>query len=61
MIKVVTVFLIGMMILALMGRLRLPKRLQNLKRGRMRLAAAKCPACGRYRIGSGPCRCGAGD
>jgi len=49
-IKVVTFFLIGMVILALMGRLRLPK----LPRAR----SAKCKACGRPRIGKGPCDCG---
>lgn len=52
MIKVVTFFLIGMMILALMGRLRIP--------GAKRLKSAKCKHCGRFRIGKGPCPCGQG-
>ncbi|WP_456386328.1 hypothetical protein [Profundibacter sp.] len=49
-IKIVSVFLIGMMVLAMFGRLRYPgqKTLQN----------RKCPNCGRYRIGRGPCGCG---
>jgi hypothetical protein len=53
MIKVVTFFLIGMMILALFGRLRFP--------GSERLKSAKCKKCGRFRIGKGPCPCGQGD
>ncbi len=51
-IKGVTLFLVGMVVLAMFGKLRFP--------GRARLAAAKCPGCGRFRIGKGPCGCGAG-
>lgn len=51
-IKVVTLFLIGMAVLAMFGRLRLP--------GSKRLGSRKCPDCGRYRIGKGPCDCGKG-
>ena len=47
-VKIVTLFLIGMGVLAMFGKLRLPKR----------LTSAKCPACGRYRIGKGPGPCG---
>ncbi|MCB1328555.1 MAG: hypothetical protein KDK28_03455 [Maritimibacter sp.] len=49
-LKIITFFLIGMMVLALFGRLRFPgqKKLENMK----------CPGCGRYRIGKGPCSCG---
>ena len=49
MIKIVSLFLIGMMVLAMFGRLRYPgqKTIQN----------QKCPKCGRYRIGRGPCGC----
>lgn len=47
-VKIVTLFLIGMAVLAMFGKLRLPKR----------LTSAKCPGCGRYRIGKGPCPCG---
>ncbi len=51
-IKGVTLFLVGMIILAMFGKLRLP--------GQGRLAAAKCQSCGRFRIGKGPCSCGNG-
>lgn len=51
-VKIVTLFLIGMAVLAMFGKLRLP--------GIRRLASAKCPSCGRYRIGKGPCACGHG-
>ncbi len=49
-VKIVFLFLIAMGVLAMFGRLRLP--------GRDRLASRKCPKCGRYRIGKGPCACG---
>jgi hypothetical protein len=52
-VKVVSLFLIGMVILAMMGRLRIP--------GAKRLKSAKCKKCGRYRIGKGPCSCEQGD
>ncbi|GGH34962.1 hypothetical protein SAMN05444007_10824 [Cribrihabitans marinus] len=51
-VKVVLLFLIGMAVLAMFGKLRLP--------GQDKLAARKCPGCGRYRIGKGPCACGKG-
>ena len=51
-VKVVALFLVGMVILAMFGRLRFP--------GQDRLAAAKCATCGRFRIGKGPCACGRG-
>jgi len=53
MVKIVSLFLIGMLVLALFGRLRAP-RLPRLPR----LRAQQCPACGRPRIGRGPCPCG---
>ena len=49
-VKVVTFFLIGIAVLAMFGRLKFP--------GQSRLENAKCPKCGRYRIGKGPCSCG---
>ena len=52
MVKVVSLFLIGMMVLAIFGRLKVP--------GAKKLASRKCKGCGRYRIGSGPCSCGRG-
>ncbi len=48
-IKVVSLFLVGMAVLAMFGKLRFP--------GQKRLHSAKCPGCGRYRIGKGPCPC----
>ncbi|MDJ1006556.1 MAG: hypothetical protein QNJ13_01925 [Paracoccaceae bacterium] len=53
MVKIVSLFLIGMLILAMFGRLRFP--------GSKRLKSAKCKHCGRFRIGKGPCACGQGD
>ena len=49
MIKIVSLFLIAMLVLALFGRLRLS--------GLDMLDKKKCPRCGRYRIGKGPCDC----
>ncbi len=47
--KVVTLFLVGMGVLAMFGRLRFP--------GQKKLESRKCPKCGRFRIGKGPCAC----
>ncbi len=47
--KIISLFLVFMMVLALFGRLRFP--------GQKKLEAMKCPKCGRYRIGKGPCTC----
>ena len=52
-VKIVALFLVFMAVLALFGRLRFP--------GQARLAAAKCPDCGRFRIGKGPCACKKGQ
>jgi len=52
MIKVVSLFLIGMVVLAMFGKLRFP--------GQKRLQSMKCTRCGRYSIGKGPCGCGKG-
>ncbi|MEO1641637.1 MAG: hypothetical protein AAFU41_20600 [Pseudomonadota bacterium] len=48
-LKVISFFLIFMLVLAMFGKLRFP--------GQARLASAKCPKCNRYRIGKGPCAC----
>ncbi|MGR3363165.1 MAG: hypothetical protein ACU0CY_03200 [Maritimibacter harenae] len=50
MVKIVSLFLIGMLVLAMFGRLRIP--------GAKKLSNAKCPKCGRFRLGKGPCECG---
>ena len=49
-IKIVILFLVFMAVLAMFGKYRFP--------GQDKLDAAKCPRCGRYRIGKGPCSCG---
>ncbi|MFY2823772.1 hypothetical protein [Ruegeria sp. MALMAid1280] len=48
-IKIVTLFLIAMGVLAMFGKLRFP--------GQKRLQSSRCPRCGRFRIGKGPCAC----
>lgn len=54
MVKIVALFLLAIVALALIGRLRRPGPRGDKASGR------KCPACGRYRIGPGPCPCGKG-
>lgn len=51
-IRVVLLFLVFIAVLGMFGKWRFP--------GQARLASAKCPSCGRYRIGKGPCGCGKG-
>jgi len=50
--KIVTLFLVGMGVLAMFGKFTFPgqKQWQN----------AKCRKCGRFKIGRGPCACGKG-
>ena len=48
-VKIVSLFLIGILVLAMFGKLRIP--------GKARLQAAKCKTCGRYRIGKSGCDC----
>ena len=52
-LKIVTLFLIVMAVMAMFGRLRFPGQ-ERLRR----MTSKKCRACGRPRIGSGPCPCG---
>lgn len=49
MVKIVSLFLIVMLVMAMFGRLRVPYR--------DKLAARKCKRCGRYRIGKSDCPC----
>ncbi len=49
-VKIVTLFLIGIAVLAMFGRLKFP--------GQARLASKKCGGCGRFRLGKSPCPCG---
>ena len=51
-VKIVFIFLAVMAVLAMFGRLRFP--------GQKALSDRKCPRCGKYRIGKGPCSCGKG-
>ena len=48
-VKIVILFLVFMGVMAMFGKLRFP--------GQKKLASAKCPKCGRFRIGKGPCQC----
>ena len=48
-LKIVSLFLIFMAVLAMFGKLRIP--------GINRLVSARCPKCNRFRIGKGPCAC----
>ena len=56
MVKIVTLFLIVVVALALFGKLRLPGAKPGAKPG-ARLGGKTCPSCGRPRIGRGPCPC----
>ncbi len=47
--KLITLFLVAMMVLAFFGKLRYP--------GQQTIESMKCPKCGRFKIGSGPCAC----
>ncbi|MEC7963932.1 MAG: hypothetical protein VX083_06230 [Pseudomonadota bacterium] len=47
--KIITFFLIGMAVLAMFGKVKIP--------GQKRLASARCSRCGRFKIGKGPCPC----
>lgn len=57
MVKIVTLFLIGIMILAILGRLRLPKFGSRNRKTRIK-DARKCPKCGSYILHGGDCGCG---
>ena len=52
-LKVIILFLVGVGILAMFGKLKFPSQ--------KRLAAARCKSCGRLKIGTGPCDCGRGE
>lgn len=52
-VKIVTLFLVFIAVLGMFGKLSIliPKKLRQ---------TAKCDACGRHKIGKGPCPCGNG-
>ncbi|MEX0303367.1 MAG: hypothetical protein AB3N24_13190 [Leisingera sp.] len=47
--KIVAIFLVVMAVLAMFGKLRFP--------GQKQINSRRCPSCGRFRIGKGPCAC----
>lgn len=52
-LKIVTLFLIVIAVMAMFGRLRFPGQEQL-----QRLTTKKCRSCGRPKIGKGSCPCG---
>ncbi len=61
-LKIVSLFLIFMVILGIFGKWRFPGRGRLSGRlGQGRLSRPrKCPDCGRFQIGAGPCDCRGG-
>jgi len=59
-LKVITIFLGAMVLVALVGRAIYPSALPKVLRRRDRkgLAAQSCRHCGKPRIGRAPCDCG---
>jgi len=55
-IKAVTLFLIGMIVLAMFGRLKMPK-IKGRGGENKRVDARKCKKCGSYILAKGPCAC----
>lgn len=47
--KIVSLFLVGMGVLAMFGKLKVP--------GAKQIADKRCSKCKRFRIGKGPCPC----
>ena len=60
-LKIVSFFLIGIAVLAIFGRLRFPGGARRLgrraDRDKLPPKPAKCPRCGAFIVGSGPCPC----
>lgn len=56
MVKAVTFFLIFILVLAMLGRLRFPKLKSPFGRGRLN-RSAKCENCGRYLVAGEACEC----
>lgn len=55
-VKIITVFLVVMAVLAMFGRLRL-RLPRPRKRDDLPPKPRKCPDCGAYMIGTGRCPC----
>jgi hypothetical protein len=62
-LKVVSLFLVVIVALAFFGRIRFGSKPGGTRIGGItppRMAKPqKCPSCGRFLIGTGPCECGA--
>jgi hypothetical protein len=56
-VKIVSLFLIGIAVLAMFGRLRLPGASRRIGKGETPTKPKKCRQCGAYMIGEGPCPC----
>ncbi|MDT8857307.1 hypothetical protein RNZ50_20160 [Paracoccaceae bacterium Fryx2] len=54
--KIVLLFLLGMAVLAMFGRLRFPDSLKRRLPGRA-ARPVTCKKCGRFQIGKGACAC----
>jgi hypothetical protein len=48
-VKIVAIFLVVMVVLAMFGKLRFP--------GQKHINSKRCPSCGRFKIGRGVCAC----
>ncbi|MDZ4094127.1 MAG: hypothetical protein U1D35_04355 [Paracoccaceae bacterium] len=59
-LKIISLFLVGMAVLAMFGRLRFPGKLKRHLPGQGKAAAkpATCIRCGRFLIGKSACDCG---
>lgn len=60
-IKIMTLFLIAMAVLAVFAKHWFPvakRRLGRRQGTRLATGVLRCPACGRPQIGAGPCPCG---
>ncbi len=55
MMKVVSLFLVVMAVLALFGRLRVPR--VSVRKKPKAIDTHKCPECGAFIVGKGPCPC----
>lgn len=51
--KIITLFLVGMAVLAMFGKLKVPKIGPKLGSKKVKT----CAKCGSYKIGKGPCPC----
>lgn len=60
MVKAVILFLCVMAAIGMIANWLMPGRFALTPRKRLALPVAKCPACGRPRIGKGSCPCGKG-